>query len=295
MSDSSNGRVVEVVNFLATNPTDAFTLSEIAAHLGLSHGSAHRVLTTLTEAGYLSRHPKHKTFSLGLALVMIGQAALAKHRSIDVARREMARLTDELKVQCTASVVVDGELLMVAKEGISQTYEGLSRVGERRPFLPPLGIAHMAWSDAASLDAFLATAPASLDAGQAAYLREAVALVRKRGYSIAANGPNQNALRRAFTVNVGAKRDQNYWPRVHALMAALSNAEMQLADFDQPLPDGLCYISAPVFSPTGSVDLELALSGMPPDIRRQDIERYASRLCAAAAFITAETHGKPPA
>ncbi|MGE4341290.1 MAG: helix-turn-helix domain-containing protein, partial [Pigmentiphaga sp.] len=72
--DRSNSRVVDIINFLATYPADSFSMSQISAHLGLSHGSAHRVLGTLTEAGYVSRHPRHKTYSLGLAMVMIGQA-----------------------------------------------------------------------------------------------------------------------------------------------------------------------------------------------------------------------------
>ncbi len=38
MRDTANGRVVEVVNFLASHPTDSFTLSEIAAQLKLSQG-----------------------------------------------------------------------------------------------------------------------------------------------------------------------------------------------------------------------------------------------------------------
>ena len=91
-SSGPNARVIDVMNFLAARPTESFTLTEIALHLGLSNGSAHRVLTTLAESQYLSRHPKTKTYSLGMALVAIGQAALAKHRDIDIARRELTRL-----------------------------------------------------------------------------------------------------------------------------------------------------------------------------------------------------------
>lgn len=294
MSDTSNGRVVEVLNFLSSRPTDSFTLSEIAEHLRLSHGSAHRVLTTLTAAGYLSRHPKHKTFSLGLALVMIGQAALSKHRSIDIARREIARLADDLKVQCTAAAIVDDEILLVAKEGVAQTHEGLSRVGERRPFVPPLGFAHMAWSDAATIDAFLAKSPSASDSDAAAYMRQSIELVRKRGYAVAANGPNQHLLRRAFTVTAGAKHDPDYWSKVRVVLTALSAREIQLHRLEEAGPAGVCYISAPVFGPSGTVELDLALSGIPTNLSAKEIERYASRLCAAASVITAETHGQMP-
>ena len=67
-SSGPNARVIDVMNFLAARPTESFTLTEIALHLGLSNGSAHRVLTTLAESQYLSRHPKTKTYSLGMAL-----------------------------------------------------------------------------------------------------------------------------------------------------------------------------------------------------------------------------------
>ncbi|WP_372810629.1 helix-turn-helix domain-containing protein, partial [Litorivivens sp.] len=63
MASSSNTRAIDVINFLAAHPTEAFTLTELAEQLALSHGSAHRVLNALTEARYLSRHPKHKTYS----------------------------------------------------------------------------------------------------------------------------------------------------------------------------------------------------------------------------------------
>ncbi|MGO8713489.1 MAG: IclR family transcriptional regulator [Rhizomicrobium sp.] len=296
MGDSSgpNSRAINVINFLAAHPADAFTLSELAEQLDLSLGSAHRVLTTLVDARYLSRHAKHKTYSLGVALVAIGHAALEKHRSIDIARREMARLTDELKVQCIAAAVVDDELLFLAKEGIPQTHDGLSRVGERRPFIPPLGLAHVAWADEGVVEAFLAKAPSNLNDRMRVHLRNAVGLVRERGYAIAANGPALRALRQTSTVPIGYQRDETYWSRVHTLIATLSEAEVQLLSFEHLNAAGVCYISAPVFSPTGDVALELTLSGMPLNLSAEEIERYAERLRTAAAVITSETHGRMP-
>ena len=235
MSDVSGakGYVVDVLNFLAGHPTQSFTLSELAKKLGLSYGSAHRVLTMLTEAHYLSRHPKHKTYSLGVVLVAIGEAALEKHRSLSFARRELTRLTDALKIQCVAAAVVDDELLILAKEGQPQSREALSRVGERCPFVPPLGLNHVAWGNAQFVQSYFAKVPPNLDERKYAYLRNSLELVRKRGYTIAANGPALRALSQTSTVLIGQQHDDSYWSNIHNLISSLSDAEIQLLSFEQ--------------------------------------------------------------
>lgn len=286
-----NSRIIDIVNFLAAHPTEAFTLSELAEQLELSNGSAHRVLSTLTDARYLSRHPKHKTYSLGVALLAIGQAALQKHHGVDVARREMARLTLELKAQCIATALVDDELLFLAKDGTPQSHDGLSQVGERRPFMPPLGLGHIAWADPATIDAYLAKA---LNDDVRDYLRTALTVIRRRGYAIAANGVALHELRQTAILPVHRQRDDAYWSQVHRLVGKLSEPEIQLIDIADAGNSGISYISAPVFSPSRTVALELTLSGLPENLSSEEIERYAERLRAAAATVINETHGRGP-
>lgn len=290
-----NSRVIDVINFLAAHPTESFTLSELAEHLALSNGSAHRVLSTLTEARYLSRHPKHKTYSLGVALVAVGQAALEKHRGIDIARREMARLTSELNAQCIATAIVDDELLFLAKEGVSQTHDGLVRVGERRPFVPPLGLGHIAWADKKTIAAYFARAQSTMSDSLRDYLKTALGTIRQRGYAIAANGDALRALHHTATHPVQRQSDDAYRSQIGELIGALSEKEIQLFNIADAGSDGFSYISVPVFSPTGSVSLELALSGMSDHLSTAEIERYAERLRATAAIVTSETHGRMPA
>lgn len=294
LNDSSgpNSRVVEVMNFLAAHPTESFTLSELASRLGLSNGSAHRLLTTLAEARYLSRHPKHKTYSLGMALVALGQAALAKHRDIDIARRETMRLADELKVQCHAMTVVHDELLFLACEGVPQSYDPPNRVGERRPFIPPLGMGHVAWAGAEAQEDYLARAPAALSDKGRAHLVKALEVMRRRGYGIAGSGPAFRALRHFTSYPVGYQGDEAYWAGLRQLVADLSDREIQLLDLNDVGPEGVSYITAPVFAPSGQVALEISISGMPPNLSAAEIERYVERLRAAAAIVTSETHGR---
>ena len=296
MADISNptSRVLDILNFLAAHPTESFTLAEIARHLGLSNGSAHRILTTMTDAHFLSRHPKHKTYALGMAPVAIGEAALEKHRGLEIARRAIARLAVELNVQCTINAIVEDDVLLLAKEGRSQTQDSLHRVGERTPIVPPIGIGLIAWSSAKDIAAYLAQAAAHLSEPLQAHLQEALPLIRNRRYSIATAGPAMRKLRQTAIQRIGRPRDDAYWASLYALLGELTATEIQLFDIDDIGANGLSYISAPVFSPSGNVSFELMITGVPLNISVQTIKEFAEKLCATAAAVTSETYGQLP-
>jgi DNA-binding IclR family transcriptional regulator len=88
--------------------------------------------------------------------------------------------------------------------------------------------------------------------------------------------------------------DPGYGAGLRQLIADLSEREMQLLDFDEAGPDGISFITAPVFSPEGQVSLELTLSGLPCGLEHAELQNYVERLCAAAAFVTTEIHGRIP-
>ena len=297
MQDVSNPttRVIDVVNFLAANPTEAFTLTEIAGHVGLSNGSAHRLLTTLANAKFLTRNDKHRTYTLGVAMVAIGQAAVERHRGVEVARREIARLAVELNVQCSANAVVDGEILVLVKEGSPQTQLGLTRVGERRPLLPPLGMCHVAWGSEATVRGYIEQAGHSLDPAVRDHLLAALPIIRKRGYSLAAYGRLADDVRQAMVQPAVDKRDAEYWQWLRQMIADLTPPEVQVLDIGELDAARSSYISAPVFAPDGTVGLQLVLSGIAGGTPGREVERYAERLCATAAIITSEIHGRRPA
>jgi DNA-binding IclR family transcriptional regulator len=288
------GRVLAVLNFLAAHPTETFTLAEIARHLGLSNGSAHRILTTMAKAHFLSRNEKHRTYSLGVSLVAIGQAAIEKHRGIEIARREISRLAVELNLQCSANAVVDDELLVLVKEGTPQSHQGLTRVGERHLFVPPMGLCHVAWAGEEAIQYYLARVAMALSEEMRSHLLAAFPIIRRRGYAIAAYGPNSRKVGEATVLSMGQSSDRTYWPTALKLIGQLTLREVQLLDITDPAPDGFSYLSAPVFSPAGTVSLQLVLSGMPSDLSARKVERIAERLCATAALITNDTHGQAP-
>lgn len=296
MSDFSdpNHRPLKVITFLAAHATETFTLAEIARLLGLSKGSAHRVMTALADAGFVSRHPRHKTYSLGMALVAIGQAALERYPGIGIARREMARLKAELNVGFGATAIVNDEYLLLAREGTPRTYDGLTMVGERRMVTPSIGIGQMAWRGPEEVEAYLAKGTAYLNDATRKRMLASLSEIRRRGYSMAADGMGIHNLLKATVIPLGQAAEVQ--PTVAALPAAgeVSASEFQLLDFAEAEGKGINYVAAPVFSPESEVCLEIVMSGFPENLGLQDIERYSTKLVQAADVVTSEIRGRKP-
>lgn len=236
-------------------------------------------------------------------LSALGQSALEKHRGIEVARREMIRLAAEVKAQCMLTTIVDDEILFVAKEGIPYSREEFFRIGERRPFLPPLGLLQIAWANPQSKEAYLSHAQQTLNDAQYAHMQASIPEVRRLGYAIAANGESLEVMGESVATefhgqlppdNDSAGVGQST-ELVQRLISGLSSGEIFEADTAVLESTGVAYMSAPIFSERGEVAFEISLSGLPDDLTARDIERYLRRLCATAAQVTKQIYGRKPA
>lgn len=293
-SSDPNHRPINVVTFLAAHPTETFTLAEIVRHLGLSKGSAHRVMAALTETGFVYRHPRHRTYSLGIALVAIGQAALQKYPGIEFARREMVRLASGLDVGCGTAAIVNDEYLLLGREGPPHAYDGLTLVGERRYVVPPIGIGQMAWRSPAEVGAYLDRGAAYLTGAARARLSASFPLIRRRGYSMAANGVGLRRVVQATIVPIGHAQDAAGRLSSLAGEAEIPLEEYQMLSFEEARGKGVSYLAAPVFSPDGEVSFEILMSGLPVDMTVTDFERCTARLLLTADIVTNEIRGRKP-
>ena len=91
-------RTVTVLNFLAEHSPDEFTLSDIADRVDINLASCHALLAVLTDAGYVSRNPRLKTYSLGSVLVALGNAAVRRHPAIEHAHEQARQLSEDLRL-----------------------------------------------------------------------------------------------------------------------------------------------------------------------------------------------------
>ena len=144
-------RVVAVLDFLARHPHDRYGVSELARRVGLSKPTCLGILTTLTEAGYLSRDPDAKTYRLGPSLIALGHIAQESLRAGPPVREQLRRLSSTFGTTAALSAVVDDRITVLELVGPPGADVGV-RVGQSYPFAPPVGLMFVLWDDEALRD-----------------------------------------------------------------------------------------------------------------------------------------------
>lgn len=154
----SANRALAILDWIVGHPGDAFTLSEVSRATGVNIPSAMSVLQSLTEAGYLARHPARKTYEAGPALLALGLVVTSTHRSFEILDREIEALAAAVGTECFASVAVGDQTVVVAEAGRPGSHSLPVRVGLRFPLIAPVGHVFMAWNTPAEVAAWIARA-----------------------------------------------------------------------------------------------------------------------------------------
>ncbi len=282
----SASRTVAVLNYLAAHPTEGFTLSDLSQRLGINGASAHALMGVLVDAGYLVRHSRLRTYTLGPAVIALGSAALESQPVVDIARdvaRDLARATG-FEVAVTAAA--GDHIAFLARAG-EPTARGVPvHVGQRVPFKPPLGSVFAAWGGA---ERWLAGRP------DEAALRDVLALVRARGYSVALQAAARQRLGHALNAMARAPSDERLAGAVQELVEDLGRRRYQLTDMSDDAAYDVSMITAPVFDATGHVVLALTLQGFTAPKTGAEISVLGERVRDAALAVTMRSHGQVPA
>jgi DNA-binding IclR family transcriptional regulator len=279
-------RAIAVLDFLAAHPGEGFTLSELARRLDLNKATAHSLLATLTDSGYLLRNPTRLTFQLGPALIALGAAAQSQFEAADFAREEMRSLSDELGLECLATTAVGEEMLIVSRAGPPRAL-GTVQPGQRLPLTPPLGSVFMAWSDEKAIARWLSRAPVE-DAEQ---YRAGLEATCARGYAVGLEADPRATLGRALR---GLAEDAPARQLVDQLIDELGHQEYILTVIDRRARYLVNHLVAPVHGPDGDVVLALSLFGFTAAITGQQVEAFGERLLEATQNVTKSIHGKAP-
>lgn len=96
-------RALAILDLLAESPRDLGT-NEIARRVGSTASSVSRMLATLARAELVRRVPDSGRYRLGLRLVQLGNAALARVDIRDVARPHLVALTEATGETATLSM-----------------------------------------------------------------------------------------------------------------------------------------------------------------------------------------------
>src|SRR5690606_29411417 len=155
-------RALQVLDFLTVNQRGTFTLSELSRALDVSPASMSSVLKVMSDQGYVTRHPRHKTYTLGPAVTAAGTAASNTHPVIDLARAGWVNLAATPGRECSGTVRVGRDILCIAVEGKPTGRSLALAPGQRIPLQPPFGQPFMAWMPPEELREWVAALPADL-------------------------------------------------------------------------------------------------------------------------------------
>ncbi len=276
-------RTVAILNHLAARPREQFTLSELARDLDLNKATAHALLATLVEAGYLVRYEDTKTYGLGPALIALGNAATASYAAAAHVQAPMDRLSAEFDLECVASTAIGGEIVILASSGTPRPLGINIQPGLRLPLVPPLGTVFVAWSGSRDIDRWLDRhGPDATDEDLERY-RRAIDVVRQRGFSVGLGGDDQQRLVESIQA-----------PQSRPRTPSAPGEEYALVELADPSSYRLNHIGAPVFGPDGRVALAMFLIGFRGQIPATEVPRYAERLVEEAEQVTMAVHGVVP-
>ena len=286
---ASVDRVVTVIEFLAAHPGESFGLTDLSRTLGLSKATAHGVCMSLTEAGWLLRHPADKTYTLGPALIAAGQAAGARQLDlVDHARPVMEELAARLSAQVVASSTVGDEMVLLATAGRPGPMWLAFTVGQRVPLAPPLGTVFLAWAGPDAVEAWLDRLGPGATQDDKDRLRSALGVVRRRGYALNLEAVANLKLSRALSGRDSRRR------ALAVAVEDLAHEEYLLQELEAGATYRLSQISAPVFGSDGAVALALTVVGLPEKLTGEQIPRYGDALLDAARRVTRSIHGRVP-
>jgi len=287
-------RVVAVLNFLTAHPDESFTLSELARRLDLNKATCHALLMTLTDAGYLLRHPSRMTYMLGPALVAIGSAAQGQFQAVDFAREEMRALAEETSLECIASTVVGNEIVILSRSGAALPFGTSVALGQRLPLVPPLGSVFMAWAAPDEIDGWLQRQHTWATEEQLDRYQAALTAVRRRGYAVSLDADARLQVGQALAELGDEGRTQPVRGMLERLLDELSRDDYFLIDIEPEAPYKVNTMGAPVFGPTGGVELSLFLVGFRGALQGDEVMEHGDRLAQATRNVTKAIHGVEP-
>jgi DNA-binding IclR family transcriptional regulator len=282
-------RVVEILDFLAQRPTDAFTTSQLARALDQNRTTCQAALLSLEAAGWVRRNDA-KAYSLGSSAIVAGQAALAALPFLGDLEDALSSLHAEFGVEAVASIRSDDQMVVVARVGPDRTLVPSLHVGLTVPLVPPFGLAFVAW-DVGGFERWLRRGTESLDVNDIDRLRRAADVVRGLGYCVTLDRTSRARLADAIRDLDLASRSPDARARRDELVDSLAHDEYVMLDIERQADQPVSQISAPVFGSDGRVAATMSVMAFPHELTVEEMPRVAERLREAASLVTRHIQG----
>ncbi|MBY0286363.1 MAG: helix-turn-helix domain-containing protein [Mycobacteriaceae bacterium] len=281
-SSAPTARVIDVVELLSLPANRKMRFSDVVRELEFSQATAHAILKTLTDRGWVNRDPVAKTFSLGPALSVIATRLDTARPLAHLARDAARRLATTVDAPASVIERAGDDIVITAFE---QPKGGAipASPNERIPYTAPFGVAFAAWDTAEAQRAWIQRAAAD-DVALTRQLHDVLTQTRARGYDIDWMTPALAQAAHAIgslsehtlPVNMRSIIDQL---RVEFTSAALSS------DDNSRTPRPVATISAPVLDHADHIQLALGIHPVRP-MSMREIRAAARPLLREIARLT---------
>jgi DNA-binding IclR family transcriptional regulator len=262
--------VLDILELLSQPANEALRFSDIVAALGLTQATAHAILMTLCDRGWLVRDPKDKTFAFGPAFAVVAARVEGARPLVHAARQAAQELSAALGYAASVVERIDDELVITAFEGQSSGVPG-----DRIRYAPPFGVAFAAWDGDDGQQDWIDRAPSGL----ADRLKGVLAQTRERGYDVDWTTPE---LTRAAQI-VGSLPSDGLPDHVRGITDQLL-AEFTTIGLQPTGAQPVATIAAPVFDRNGHVALILSVHPLQTMTPRQ-VEVAGRRVMRAAGGL----------
>jgi DNA-binding IclR family transcriptional regulator len=264
--------VLDVIELLAAPTEDRLRFSDVARELGLTQATAHAILTTLCDRGWVNRDPIDKTFSLGPALAVVATRVQTARPLAHSARITALNLAGEFGYATSVVERVGDSLVITAFENAGRRSSGAP--GERIRYAPPFGVAFAAWDTDEEQRAWIQRGAAT-NSALAARLEAVLAHTRDRGFDVDCTTP---ALTRAAQV-VGTLPSDGLPAHVREITDQLLAEFTTIGFLSDDAPrraQPVATIAAPVFDHHGRVTMIVAVHPL-QDLTRKRIDSIGRR------------------
>lgn len=209
-------------------------------------------------------------------------------RFADAISGVVADLARELGQEIAVSTVVRDSVIVLSSYPTAGGEPGHGHVGVSFPFAAPVAPVFVAWADDERRSAWIEGSRHLLGAVDRPGLAAVLDAARRRGYGVSGNGDLSDS--RFAPNSASPEGSRATYAAVWADMAthmALTN------DIEDLSPDDISAIQAPVFGPTGDVELALATSGFSELADAAEVARAIRIVLDASARASALIGGKP--
>jgi DNA-binding IclR family transcriptional regulator len=285
-------RVVRILNLLAREPEERLSATQIARRLELNLATVQAILSTLTETGFVLRSSEDRTFTLGPALVRLGEAARSLNPALTVVGDALERLHRDTGYACAAAVVRDGHLVVARRVGEHAAFPIPALADGAWPMSAPIGITTMAFRSPEEVRAWFEGSPRADDEEYRERLPRVLASIREQGACVWAFGSPAQLLLPQFESLIDAVGDSHDAGLVRQLVQRLAYAgtEAYLPE-DLAAADRLAVglVTAPVWGlgaePSIEISVQVYREAVPTDEVRALLARVAQVRAEVAALL----------